>query len=119
MARFSHLILPGQIWPLPQGYGQIISLFDENSDISAKKHLVKFIDFIDSKIDQELEENWIKDNILYAVEINKMIVKNDCRKSAERKLIELKEAVNKFNNLLNKRAREGFPSCWGLGGSIL
>ena len=48
-----------------------------------------------------------------------MIVKKDCRKYTEKKLIELKEAVSQFDNLFEKIARAGFPSCWGLGGSIL
>ena len=73
----------------------------------------KFIDFIDSNIDQELEENEIKDRILYVVEINNLIVKNTCRKTTEKKLTEIKEAVNKFDNLYDKRARVGLPSCWG------
>ena len=79
----------------------------------------KFIDFIDSKTDQELEENEIKDMILYAVEINKMIVKNDWRKSTKKKLIELKDAVNQFDNLFDKIERDILPSCWGLGGGLL
>ena len=69
----------------------------------------KFINFLDSKTDQELEENEIKDKILYAVEINKMIIKNDFRKSTEKKLIELKEAVNQFDKLFDKIARAGLP----------
>ena len=48
-----------------------------------------------------------------------MIVKNDCRKFTEKKLIELKEAVNQFDNLFDKIARAGLPSCWGLRGSLL
>lgn len=66
------------------------------------------------KTDQELEENEIKDRILYVVEINKLIVKNTCRNTIEKKLTENKEAVNKFDNLYEKRARAGLPSCWGL-----
>ena len=54
----------------------------------------RFIDFINCKTDQELEENEIKDRILYAVDIDNMIVKNDYRKSIEKKLIEIKEAVS-------------------------
>ena len=76
------------------------------------------MNFIDFKTDQEMEENEIKDKILYAVEINKMIVKNYCRKSAEKKLIELKEAVSQFDKLFDKISRVGFPSCWGLGGGL-
>ena len=79
----------------------------------------KFIDFIDSKTDQELEENEIKDMISCVVEINKLIVKNNCRNTIEKKLREIKESVNKFDNLYDKRTRVGLPSCWGLGGSIL
>ena len=48
-----------------------------------------------------------------------MIVKNDCRKSTEKKLIELKEAVNQFDKLFDKIARAGFPSYWSLGGDIM
>lgn len=66
-----------------------------------------------------MEENGIKDGILYAVEINKMVVKNDYRKSTEKKLIELKEVVTQFDKLFEKIARAGLPSCLGVGGNIL
>ena len=89
----------------------------EDKDMTNKQKTInraiwenKFIDFIDSKSDQELEENDIKDRILYAVEINKLIVKNTCRKTTEKKLAEIKEPVNRFDNLYEKRARVGFPS---------
>ena len=48
-----------------------------------------------------------------------MIVKNTCRKTTKKKLAEIKEAINKFDNLYDERARAGFPSCWDLKGSIL
>ena len=48
-----------------------------------------------------------------------MIVKNDCINSTEKNLIELKEVVSQFDNLFDKIARASFPSCWGLGGSLL
>ena len=48
-----------------------------------------------------------------------MIVKNDCRKSIEKKPIELKEAVSQFDKSFDKIARACFPSCWGLGGGII
>ena len=48
---------------------------------------------------------------MYAVDINKLIVKNTCRKTTEKRLTEIKEALNKFDNLYDKRAREGLPSC--------
>ena len=68
----------------------IIKEFEEQVMIDKQKTINwaiwarKFINFIDSKIDQELEENEIKDRILYAVEINKMIVTNYCRKSTKK-----------------------------------
>ena len=86
-----------------------------NKAISEKK----FIDFNNYKTHQELEEYDIKYYISYVVQINKLIVKNYCRKTIEKKLIEIKEEVNKFDNLYEKRAREGLPSCWGLGGTLL
>ena len=92
---------------------------DKQKTINRAIWVKKFIDFIDFKIDQELEGNEIKDGILYAVEINKMIVKNDCRKYAEKNMIELKEAVNNFDNLFDKRSRAGLPSCWGRAGNLL
>lgn len=86
----------------------IIKEFEEQV-ITEKKKIINraiwarnCINFIDSKKYQELEENEIKDKILYVVEINKMIVKNDCRKSTEKKLIELKGAVNQFDKLFDK-----------------
>ena len=80
-------------------------MVDKKNTINTAIWEKKFIDFIDSKMDQELEENDIKDRILYDVEINKLIVKNTCRKTIKKKLIEIKEAVNKFDNLYDKRAR--------------
>ena len=66
-----------------------------------------------------MEENKIKDRILYAVEINKMIVKNDYRKATEKRLIEMKEAVSQFYKTLEKLTGVGLPSCWALGGGLL
>ena len=103
----------------------LIREFDEQVMANRQKTINRaiwekiFIDFINSKIDQELEENEIKDRILYAVEINKMIVKNDYRKATEKKLMEIKEAVSQFDKLFDKITRAGLPSCWGVGGSLL
>ena len=47
MARVAPLILPGQLAPLPKGYGKRLPLFDETSKISARQKLVKVIDFND------------------------------------------------------------------------
>ena len=71
----------------------------------------KFIDFINSKIDQELEEHEIKDRKLCVLVINKLIVKNSCMKSAEKKLTEIKQVVNRFDNIFEKRTKAGLPSC--------
>lgn len=40
-----------------------------------------------------------------------MILKNAKRKAAEKKLMEIKEAVMKFDINFDKRTRAGFPSC--------
>ena len=61
-------------------------MVDKKNTINTTIWAKKFIDFIDSKMDQELEENEIKNRILYALEINKMIVKNDYRKATKEKL---------------------------------
>ena len=79
----------------------------------------RFIDFIDSKSDQELEENYMQDRILYAVETNKMIVRNDFRKATEKNLMEIKEAISQYDKLFDKITRVGPPSCWGVEGNIL
>ena len=47
MAKFSPLILLGQINSLPQVYGQTLPLFDNNSQIAARQHIRKVTDFID------------------------------------------------------------------------
>ena len=92
---------------------------DKHNTINRAIWARNFINFVYSKTDQELEENEIKYRILYVVEINKMIVKNDCRNFIENKLIELKEAVNKFDKLFDKIARAGLLSCCGLGVGLL
>ena len=48
-----------------------------------------------------------------------MIIKNDYRKSTEKKVIEIKEAVSQFDKSLDKLTRAGLPSCWALGGGLL
>ena len=78
----------------------------------------RFIDFINSKLDQELEENYMQDRLLYAVEINKMIVRNDLRKAAENKLMEIKEAISQFDKSFDKMTRVGWPSCCGAEGNL-
>ena len=47
MTRFAPLILPAQLNDLPQGYGQRLPLFDENSPKTTKKDIFKVTDFID------------------------------------------------------------------------
>ena len=46
-SRFPPLHLPSLLHDLPQNYSQRISLFDGEGDITAKKHVAKFEDFID------------------------------------------------------------------------
>jgi len=41
-----------------------------------------------------------------------MIVKNLYRKTTKTKLIEVKEAIMKFNTDFDKRTGVGLPSCW-------
>ena len=62
-------------------------MVDKQKTINKAIWAKKFIDFIDSKTYQELEENDIKDRILYDVDIKKFIVKNDCRKTIEKKVV--------------------------------
>jgi hypothetical protein len=45
--RFSPLVLPAQLHDLPQNYRQRIKLYDANGNVSTKKHLDWFNDFID------------------------------------------------------------------------
>ena len=61
----------------------------------------------------------MQDRMLYALEINKMIIRNDLRKAAEKKLIEIKEAVSEFDKYFDKMTRVGLPSCWGAKGNLL
>ena len=46
-ARFAPLRFPALLHDLPQNYSQRISLFDGEGDVTAKKHVTKFEDFID------------------------------------------------------------------------
>jgi len=57
---------------------EIIS--DKKKAINRANWAKKFINFINSKSDEQLEENYILENFLYAIEINKIIVKNYLRK---------------------------------------
>ena len=74
----------------------------------------KLIDFVNSKSDQELGEHEIKDRNLCVIYINKVIVKNAQRKSVEKKLTEIKQVVDNFNTIFDKRTRVGLSSCWDL-----
>jgi len=60
----------------------------------------------------------MQDRMLYALEINKMIVRNDLRKAAEKNFMEIKEAVSQFDKAFDKMTRVGLPSCWGAEGNI-
>ena len=64
---------------------QELVVIDKQKTLNRALWAKKFIDFINSKTDQELEENEIKDRTLCVLEINKLIVKNACRKSTEKK----------------------------------
>ena len=46
MAHFGPLVLPGNLADLPQGYGQRIPLFYENSEIIECQHIAKITTFI-------------------------------------------------------------------------
>lgn len=77
------------------------------------------IDFLNSISSQQLRELGVEDMIEYVLEINKMIVKNLYRKIADAKLMEVKQAVMKFNTDFDKITRAGLPSCWDQQGNLL
>ena len=52
-------------------------LSDKQTAIKRANWASKFINFINSKSDEELEDIGIKDRYFYAVEVNKMIIRND------------------------------------------
>ena len=47
-----------------------------------------------------------------------MIIRNDLRNTAEKKLMEIKEAVSQFDKSFEKMTRVGLPSCWGAEGNL-
>lgn len=65
---------------------QELVVVDKQKTLNRALWAKKFIDFINSKTYQVLEENEIKDRTLCVLEINKLIVKNACRNSVEKKL---------------------------------
>ena len=60
-ASFSPLSLPAQIHDLPQNYGQIFVLFDQEGSVIAQQYLDKFNDFIDLK---EVSDHEVKMRLL-------------------------------------------------------
>ena len=61
----------------------------------------------------------IQDRYFYAEEVNKMIIKNDLRKAAEKRLQGIKEIIKKFDISFDKLTRTGLPSCWTEKGDIM
>ena len=47
VARFSPLALPAALHDLPLNYSQRITLYDAEGNLSARKHVDRFDDFID------------------------------------------------------------------------
>ena len=48
-----------------------------------------------------------------------MIIRNDLRKVTEKRLLGIKETMNKFDISFDKLTRIGLPSCWTEKGNIL
>lgn len=92
---------------------------NKQKDLDRSKFAKRMIDFINSKSTSELKEHDVPDKTLCAIHLNKMIVRNIYRNTAEKKINEMKEAVSKFNILFDKRVRVGLPSCWDLQGNLL
>lgn len=77
------------------------------------------IDFLNSKSSHELIELKIEDRTKLVLDINKMFLKNLCRKTTKTNLIEVKEAIMKFNIYFDKRTKAGLPSCWDQLGNLI
>ena len=92
---------------------------DKKKLLERSKFAKRMIDFINSKFDAELKEHELMDRTLCAMNFNKMFIKNVYRKTAEKKMNEIKEVVSRFNILFDKRVIARLPSCWDLQGNSL
>jgi len=92
---------------------------NKQNDLYRSKFTKRMIDFINSKSTTELKEHDMPDRTSCVIYFKKMIVKNIYRNTNEKKINEMKEAVSKFNNMFDKRVRDGLLYCWDLQGNLL